>query len=101
IVVFYYQCGISCDVDKNKALELYLLTVNLNINDENDFLNENFISLDNEFDILKNINIIIGKYLLSLFYYKDIIIDKRNLSGLNDFSIKRSANPIKVVLRKL
>src|SRR5688572_30477667 len=68
---FFYQYGIGCDVDKNKALEMYLLAVNeeslifqftnLNLSEEN----------DGEFDILQNNNIIIGKYLLSLFYYKD------------------------------
>src|SRR5204863_431797 len=35
---------------------------------------------DNEFDALKNINIITGKYLLSLFYYKDIILFERIFS---------------------
>ena len=27
IIGFFYQLGIDCDVDKNKALELYLLVV--------------------------------------------------------------------------
>jgi len=89
IIGFFYQCGIGCDVDKNKALKLYLLAVN---NEES--LIQQFTNLqsveenDNEFDMLQNINItiefdtyqnfniIIGKYLLSLFYYKDIILEK-------------------------
>src|SRR2546421_295550 len=58
-----------------KALEMYLLTVN---NEESlifQFTNSN-LSEENEeeFEILQNDNIIIGKYLLSLFYYKDIIL---------------------------
>src|SRR5215469_3318976 len=77
IIGFFYQYGIGCNVDKNKALELYLLTVNLN----KDNLYQQFILLkeNNEDIILKDINVIVGKYLLSLFYYKDIIIDKKNL----------------------
>src|ERR1051325_9147300 len=56
IIGFFYQFGLGCDVDKNKALELYLLTVN---NDDNEFLNQNFAHLhllegnDNEFDALQ------------------------------------------------
>src|SRR4051794_25601424 len=30
MIGFFYQCGIGCDVDKNKALEFYLLAVNNN-----------------------------------------------------------------------
>ena len=57
--------------------------------EEDTFLNENFnkLHLINEkdddyddvdvdsFNLLRNKNIIIGKYLLSLFYYKDIILE--------------------------
>ena len=46
---------------------LYLSVVN----------NNNVFSEDvNEFCMLKNINIVTGKYLLSLFYYKVIIIER-------------------------
>ena len=38
IIGFFYQLGIGCDVDKNKALGLYLLSVN---NEEKEFLNQN------------------------------------------------------------
>ncbi|CAB4481156.1 unnamed protein product [Rhizophagus irregularis] len=82
ILGFFYQCGISCDhVDKTKALELYLLAVSnkealcqksttkLHLLEEN----------NDKCDMLQNINIMIGKYLLSLFYYNDIILDKINL----------------------
>ena len=77
---FFYQLGISCDVDRNKALELYLLVVG---NNEKEFLNRNFTHLylleenHNEFDMLRSINIVIGKYLLSSFYYKDIILTRK------------------------
>src|SRR5947199_353229 len=47
--------------------------MNLNLSEEN----------DNEFNVLQNINVNIGKYLLSLFYYKDIILDVRDLSNLD------------------
>src|SRR4051812_10304777 len=74
IIGFFYQYGIGCDVDKKKALELYLSYVN---NEES--LNQKFINLqknENEFNVLQNINVNIGKYLLSLFYYRDIILDE-------------------------
>src|ERR1043166_3443288 len=58
IIGFFYQYGIGCDVDKKKALELYLLAVG-NFN-EKEFLEEN----DDEFDMLRNINTLIGSYLL-------------------------------------
>src|SRR5204862_364832 len=60
-----------------KALEFYLLAIN---NDKMEFLNHNFTHLrlnDSEFNTSQNINNIIGKYLLSLFYYKDILLDER------------------------
>src|SRR5438034_3267327 len=81
IIGFFYQYGIGCDIEKNKALELYLLAVG---NEKS--LNQKFTNVyllekdDNEFDTMKNINIIVGKYLLSFFYYKDIILDKLKLS---------------------
>src|SRR2546423_12160023 len=68
IIGFFYQYGIGCDVDKNKALESYLLAVN----NEESLKNQKLINLrlleenDNEFEILQNMNIAIGKYLLSL-----------------------------------
>src|SRR5437868_6277189 len=74
IIGFFYQYGIGCDVDENKAFEMYLLTVN---NEESlfQFTNSNLLGEnEEEFEILQNNNIIIGKYLLSLFYYKDIIL---------------------------
>src|SRR5437764_9506108 len=65
------------------ALEFYLS----NNNDdeiENEHLNFNKLYLIedhyDEFMLLKNENIIIGKYLLSLFYYKNIILD---IEGFN------------------
>jgi TPR repeat protein len=72
---FFYQFGIGCNIDKKKAMELYFLAINNET--EKDFLNENFnkLHLIENVDTLKNENIIIGKYLLSLFYYKDIILD--------------------------
>ncbi|CAB4430233.1 unnamed protein product [Rhizophagus irregularis] len=94
LIGFFYQHGIGCKLNKEKALDFYLLVINNDNNNEifidnekiekQDFLNENFnklvlvYSIENNNDIfnsLKNKNIIIGKYLLSLFYHKDIIID--------------------------
>ena len=99
LIFLFYQHGIGCNVDRNKALELYSLAA-VNNSDE-DSLIQNLTNLhwlegnDNEFDALQNINIIIGKYLLSLFYYKDIILE----SKLNDVIIKylksaRKGDPI-------
>src|SRR5436190_10105293 len=88
IIGFFYQNGVGCDPDKYKALKLYLLIIN---NDEKEFL------IKEEHDILQNINIIIGKYLLSLFYYKDIILSKRKL--INDSVVTKSST--KAILQKL
>src|SRR3954468_7500480 len=70
---FFYQHGIGCDVNRNMALELYLLIVNNKINEK---------EKENEVNKLQFINIIIGRYLLSLFYYKDIILAKRKSINL-------------------
>ena len=77
---FLYQYGIGCDINKNAALELYLLIVNNKFIDkplENNHGNQlNLVKVDrDEYDKLQNINITIGKYLLSLFYYKDMKIN--------------------------
>src|ERR1043166_10323982 len=88
IIGFFYQFGLCCDVDDSKALEFYLLAVN---DDEKEFLNHNFTHVhlnDNEFNALKNINNIIGKYLLSLFYYKDILLDERKFIKYLKFAQK-------------
>ncbi|CAB4474036.1 unnamed protein product [Rhizophagus irregularis] len=80
---FFYQFGIGCNLDKKKSIESYYLSIN-NIKGKN-YLNNyyfnelNFIEEyddDNDlFNVLRYKNVIIGKYLLSLFYYKDIILD--------------------------
>src|SRR5438046_2156903 len=57
LVGFFYQHGIGCNVDKDKALKMYLSTIKR--------------------DEPQSINTLIAKYLLALFYYKDIILDKR------------------------
>ncbi|CAB4489044.1 unnamed protein product [Rhizophagus irregularis] len=83
---FFYQFGIGCELDKGKSVELYLLAIGNNSEIKNDSLNEDFdfdqLNYDKDtFNYLTNKNIIIGKYLLSIFYYKDIILDinyKRN-----------------------
>src|SRR5436190_9886461 len=42
IIGFFYQLGISCEVDRNKALELYLSAVSIH---DDEFLDKNFIYL--------------------------------------------------------
>ena len=54
LIGFFYQSGIGCDPDRNRAMELYLLA----INDEKDFQIENFS---------KFIEIIIKNKYLSFF----------------------------------
>src|SRR3990170_6544757 len=54
LIGFFYQHGIGCNVNKDKALEMYLLAIKQ--------------------DRVQTINTTIAKYLLSLFYYKDIIL---------------------------
>jgi hypothetical protein len=85
LIGFFYQSGIGCDPDRSRAMELYLLA----INDEKDFQIENFSKLEknkDSFDALRNKNIIIGKYLLALFYYRDIILD---IEGFNYNQIRK------------
>src|SRR4051812_8486630 len=65
---FFYQHGIGCDIDISMALELYSL-------------NEN----GKEVDKLHDVNIVIGKYLLSLIYYKDIILISTSTNKVNKF----------------
>src|SRR5436190_19232595 len=62
LVGFFYQHGIGCDISRNMSLKLYSLNDNGN---------------GMEVDKLQDMNIMIGNYLLSLFYYKDIILVKR------------------------
>ncbi|CAB4393363.1 unnamed protein product [Rhizophagus irregularis] len=81
LIGFFYEYGINNDdddddnddddiiIDKNKSFKLYLLSIN---NYENDKNNKKLIS------IYQLLNIIISKYLLSFYYYKDILY-KRNI----------------------
>src|SRR6266540_1767472 len=57
LIGFFYQHGIGCNVNKDKALEMYLLTIKQ--------------------DKVRTINNSIAKYLLSLLYYKDIILGNK------------------------
>src|SRR6266498_811980 len=69
LIGFFYQHGIGkCEVNKNKALESYLLAIDVEKEE-----NLNHFNGD-----LKKYNNIIGKYLLALYYYKEIILNKRN-----------------------
>jgi len=68
LIGFFYQHGIGeCEVNQNKALESYLLAVNTE--------SEEYLNHFN--DDLKKYNIIIGKHLLALYYYKEIIVNNR------------------------
>ncbi|PKY56402.1 hypothetical protein RhiirA4_476678 [Rhizophagus irregularis] len=68
---FFYQFGIGCNLNREKALDFYfiVITIDNKIKENDDFNQLNLIE-----DTLRNNNIIIGKYLLSLFYYKDNIL---------------------------
>ncbi|CAI2172265.1 4275_t:CDS:2 [Funneliformis geosporum] len=67
IIGFSYQYGIGkCEINKSKALELYLLAVSIKDDDDMDH------------NYFKRLNSTIGKYLLAFYYYKDIIASKRN-----------------------
>ncbi|CAB5380059.1 unnamed protein product [Rhizophagus irregularis] len=68
IIGFFYENGINNDniiIDKNKSLKLYSL-----VSIYNDKKNKNLISTH------QILNIIISKYLLSFYYYKDILYKK-------------------------
>ena len=72
---FFYQLGIGCDLDRKKAMESYFLAIS------NETEKDSLIVKDKDtFDLSRNQNFIIGKYLLSLFYYRDIILD---IEGFN------------------
>ncbi|CAB4385688.1 unnamed protein product [Rhizophagus irregularis] len=78
LIGFFYEHGIGTNdniINKDKSLELYLLSINNN-NDNNN--QKSF------FSIYQLINIIISKFLLSFYYYKFIILDKRDYIT-NDF----------------
>ncbi|CAB5386017.1 unnamed protein product [Rhizophagus irregularis] len=88
----FHQCGYMdyYYIDYNKCLNLYLLAIkneeilkmiDLNIREENEEEEEYDDDGDDDDDnfedyILQLKNVIIGKYLLSLFYYKEFIINK-------------------------
>ena len=71
IIGFFYQFGVSCDIDKNQALKLYLLTVSIN---EKESLDKNFIYLrslevNDDFSLLK----ILMLLLENICYHYSII----------------------------
>jgi TPR repeat protein len=74
----FYQFGIGCNINRGKALDFYLISIDNKI--ENDFLNLDFNQLhliennEDTFELLQYKNIMIGKYLLAFFYYKDNIL---------------------------
>ncbi|CAB5375247.1 unnamed protein product [Rhizophagus irregularis] len=72
LIGFFYEHDIS--INDN----------NTNINNKNDFIKFYLLSIKNYENkkltcIYQLLNLIISKYLLSIYYYKDIIFDKRNL----------------------
>ncbi len=76
LIGFFYQHGIGCNVNKDKALEMYLLAI--------------------KHDKVQIINNIIAKYLLSLYYYKDIILVNKISIGKplrNRILISQFVNP--------
>ncbi|RIA79890.1 hypothetical protein C1645_839701 [Glomus cerebriforme] len=75
----FYQHGIGTCENRNKALDLYLL----NINDNNSIIESEKISNHSNNDHLKKYNIIIGKYLLSFFYYSQNIAFKWTMRSEN------------------
>ena len=71
LIGFFYEHGIGVIIDKNKSLELYS-----SINNER---NKKLVS------VYQMLNIIITKYLLSFYYYKDIILNMivKNENGMS------------------
>jgi hypothetical protein len=67
LIGFFYEFGIGLNddyyiINKNKFLKLYLFSIKK-------------VEINSMYHLL---NIIIAKYLLSYYYYKDIILDKKN-----------------------
>ncbi|PKY28235.1 HCP-like protein [Rhizophagus irregularis] len=84
LIGFFYEYDINDSniyINKNKSLELYMISINNNKNNNNKDNNndEEEEEDENKTSMYQLINIIIGKYLLSLYYYKDIILNKRKL----------------------
>ncbi|PKC60805.1 HCP-like protein [Rhizophagus irregularis] len=84
LIGFFYEYYINDSniyINKNKSLELYMISINNNKNNNNKDNNndEEEEEDENKTSMYQLINIIIGKYLLSLYYYKDIILNKRKL----------------------
>jgi len=76
LIGFFYQHGLGCNVNRDKALEMYLLAI--------------------KHDEVQSINNIIAKYLLSLYYYKDIILVNKISIGKplrNRILISQFVNP--------
>ncbi|GES99142.1 Sel1-like repeat protein [Rhizophagus clarus] len=98
LIGFFYQIGIGCNPNKEMALYFYLITINNNKIENDYFLNVNFNQLhliennDDTFNLLRNYNIIIGKYLLSLFYYKDNILDVKENKLTNLLKLTENSN---------
>ncbi|CAB4397289.1 unnamed protein product [Rhizophagus irregularis] len=71
LIGFFYQYNIDNTyiIDNYESLKLYSNTSNINYKEK--YLNF--------FSVYQILNIIISKYLLSFYYYKDIICKKRNL----------------------
>ncbi|CAB4373417.1 unnamed protein product [Rhizophagus irregularis] len=90
LIGYFYQFGIGCDLNREKALDCYLIAINNNIDyDSLDIIDKNQLQLivknNGAFNLLRNSNTIIGKYLLSLFHYKDII-NSMILSAVTDLN---------------
>ncbi|GES99188.1 tetratricopeptide repeat protein [Rhizophagus clarus] len=98
LIGFFYQVGIGCNLNKEMALDFYLITINNNKIENDHSLNVNFNQLhliennDDSFNLLRNYNIIIGKYLLSLFYYKDNILDVKENKLTNLLKLTENNN---------
>jgi hypothetical protein len=65
LIGFFYQHGVGCNADEGKALEMYSLAIKQ--------------------DEVQTVNKAVAKYLLSLYYYKDIILV--NKISANDDSL--------------
>ncbi|GBB86631.1 hypothetical protein RclHR1_01300016 [Rhizophagus clarus] len=95
LIGYFYQHGIGCEIDEDKALEIFSNAVNNNRKAKSSNLSfdqkNEIITCCNDDDI-KKLNEIILQYFYSLFLYEDIILCRKASYKLHIKTAKRGDN---------
>ncbi|RIA85206.1 hypothetical protein C1645_858079 [Glomus cerebriforme] len=86
LIGYFYQHGIGCEVDEIKAFKIYSDAINAINNNQK---SETITFCNND---IKKLNEIILQYFYSLFFYKDIMSDKRNIYKLHIKNAEKGDN---------